>query len=240
MRVFESGVGHADRERVELGDRAVVGRRAAAGRRAARSARPGRRRGRSGRSLDRAHARLVQVDAGDVEAGLGERHRQRQAGVAEADDADLRLARARCARRRSRCGCHKLCSQASDRTRRGSSIPSAIQNLPCPFRTPSARSWRTSSALWGFLVAAAIVLVLTPLVAALAPRIGGVDDKTDRPRVHKRPVPAHRRARDRRRDPRADVDLHRPRRRLARDPASGRCWRPRSGWSTTSGASGRA
>ena len=46
-----------------------------------------------------------------------------------------------------------------------------------------------SSALWGFLVAAAIVLVLTPVVSVLAPRIGGVDDKTDRPRVHKLPVP---------------------------------------------------
>jgi UDP-GlcNAc:undecaprenyl-phosphate GlcNAc-1-phosphate transferase len=46
-----------------------------------------------------------------------------------------------------------------------------------------------SSALWGFLVAVGIVLVLTPIVSALAPRIGGVDDKTDRPRVHTRPVP---------------------------------------------------
>jgi len=46
-----------------------------------------------------------------------------------------------------------------------------------------------SSALWGFLVAVGIVLVLTPLVSALAPRIGGVDDKTDRPRVHTNPVP---------------------------------------------------
>ena len=46
-----------------------------------------------------------------------------------------------------------------------------------------------SSALWGFLVAVGIVLVLTPVVSAVAPRIGGVDDKTDRPRVHKRPVP---------------------------------------------------
>jgi UDP-GlcNAc:undecaprenyl-phosphate GlcNAc-1-phosphate transferase len=46
-----------------------------------------------------------------------------------------------------------------------------------------------SSALWGFLVAVGIVLVATPLVSALAPRIGGVDDKTDRPRVHTRPVP---------------------------------------------------
>jgi UDP-N-acetylmuramyl pentapeptide phosphotransferase/UDP-N-acetylglucosamine-1-phosphate transferase len=35
-----------------------------------------------------------------------------------------------------------------------------------------------------------IVLLLTPLVARLAPRIGGVDDKHDRPRVHGgRPIP---------------------------------------------------
>jgi UDP-GlcNAc:undecaprenyl-phosphate/decaprenyl-phosphate GlcNAc-1-phosphate transferase len=46
-----------------------------------------------------------------------------------------------------------------------------------------------SSALWGFLVAVGIVLVLTPVVSAIAPRIGGVDDKTDRPRVHTKPVP---------------------------------------------------
>ena len=45
------------------------------------------------------------------------------------------------------------------------------------------------SAVWGFLAAAAIVLVLTPLTARLAPWIGGVDDRADRPRVHKRPVP---------------------------------------------------
>jgi UDP-GlcNAc:undecaprenyl-phosphate GlcNAc-1-phosphate transferase len=46
------------------------------------------------------------------------------------------------------------------------------------------------TAIWGFLTAAALVLVLTPLVARLAPRIGGVDDKRDRPRVHGgRPIP---------------------------------------------------
>ena len=44
-------------------------------------------------------------------------------------------------------------------------------------------------ALRGFAVAAVIVLALTPLVARLAPRVGGVDDRDDRPRVHKRPVP---------------------------------------------------
>ena len=40
-----------------------------------------------------------------------------------------------------------------------------------------------------FLVAAAVVLIATPVIARLAPRIGGVDDSSDRPRVHTRPVP---------------------------------------------------
>jgi UDP-GlcNAc:undecaprenyl-phosphate/decaprenyl-phosphate GlcNAc-1-phosphate transferase len=45
--------------------------------------------------------------------------------------------------------------------------------------------------VWGFLSAAAIVLLLTPLTAWLAPRIGAVDDpgSSDRPRVHSRPLP---------------------------------------------------
>jgi UDP-GlcNAc:undecaprenyl-phosphate/decaprenyl-phosphate GlcNAc-1-phosphate transferase len=43
--------------------------------------------------------------------------------------------------------------------------------------------------VWGFLLAATIVVVMTPLVARLAPHIGGLDDLTDRPRVHARPVP---------------------------------------------------
>ncbi|MDQ3865635.1 MAG: undecaprenyl/decaprenyl-phosphate alpha-N-acetylglucosaminyl 1-phosphate transferase [Actinomycetota bacterium] len=44
---------------------------------------------------------------------------------------------------------------------------------------------------WGFLSAAAIVLLLTPATAWLAPRIGAVDDPraSDRPRVHSRPLP---------------------------------------------------
>src|SRR5215218_7722014 len=45
------------------------------------------------------------------------------------------------------------------------------------------------SVVWGFLASAAIVLVLTPITARLAPRIGGVDLGGDRPRVHTRPVP---------------------------------------------------
>jgi UDP-GlcNAc:undecaprenyl-phosphate GlcNAc-1-phosphate transferase len=49
---------------------------------------------------------------------------------------------------------------------------------------------RDGTAIWGFLTAAGIVLALTPLVAWLAPRVGGVDDKDDRPRVHGgRPIP---------------------------------------------------
>jgi UDP-GlcNAc:undecaprenyl-phosphate GlcNAc-1-phosphate transferase len=45
--------------------------------------------------------------------------------------------------------------------------------------------------VWGFLSAAAIVLILTPATAWLAPRIGAVDDPgaSDRPRVHNRPLP---------------------------------------------------
>jgi UDP-GlcNAc:undecaprenyl-phosphate/decaprenyl-phosphate GlcNAc-1-phosphate transferase len=43
--------------------------------------------------------------------------------------------------------------------------------------------------VWGFVIAAVIVMVLTPLVARLAPHIGGLDDFTDRPRVHAQPIP---------------------------------------------------
>ncbi len=43
--------------------------------------------------------------------------------------------------------------------------------------------------MWGLLGATLLVLVLTPLVARIAPRIGGVDDVQDRPRIHARPVP---------------------------------------------------
>jgi UDP-GlcNAc:undecaprenyl-phosphate GlcNAc-1-phosphate transferase len=46
-----------------------------------------------------------------------------------------------------------------------------------------------SPAVLGFAVAAVIVVALTPVVARLAPSIGGVDDRDDRPRVHDRPVP---------------------------------------------------
>lgn len=46
-----------------------------------------------------------------------------------------------------------------------------------------------SDAVLGFLAAVILVLALTPLVGRLAPRIGGIDVPTDRPRVHTRPIP---------------------------------------------------
>ena len=46
-----------------------------------------------------------------------------------------------------------------------------------------------SPAALGAAVAAVIVVLLTTLVSRLAPLVGGIDDGTDRPRVHKRPVP---------------------------------------------------
>jgi UDP-GlcNAc:undecaprenyl-phosphate GlcNAc-1-phosphate transferase len=45
------------------------------------------------------------------------------------------------------------------------------------------------NAIWGFLGAAALVLVLTPVITRLAPRIGAVDKGGDRPRVHRGAVP---------------------------------------------------
>jgi UDP-GlcNAc:undecaprenyl-phosphate GlcNAc-1-phosphate transferase len=45
------------------------------------------------------------------------------------------------------------------------------------------------SVAWGFIVAVALVLLLTPVTVWLAPRIGGLDKGGDRPRVHTGPVP---------------------------------------------------
>jgi UDP-GlcNAc:undecaprenyl-phosphate GlcNAc-1-phosphate transferase len=56
-----------------------------------------------------------------------------------------------------------------------------------------SEAWRAligdGDAVWAFLSAAGIVLVLTPLLVRIAPRIGGVDAGGDRPRIHVRPVP---------------------------------------------------
>ena len=44
--------------------------------------------------------------------------------------------------------------------------------------------------VWGFLTAVGIVLVLTPVVARIAPLVGGVDDRGERPKVHgNKPIP---------------------------------------------------
>lgn len=48
---------------------------------------------------------------------------------------------------------------------------------------------RDGTVVRGFVSAMAIVLLLTPVVEWLAHRIGALDEPTDRPRVHKRPVP---------------------------------------------------
>jgi UDP-GlcNAc:undecaprenyl-phosphate GlcNAc-1-phosphate transferase len=53
----------------------------------------------------------------------------------------------------------------------------------------SVRALGDGAVVWGFLSAVAIVLILTPLIARLAPRIGGVDSGGDRPRVHTAPIP---------------------------------------------------
>jgi UDP-GlcNAc:undecaprenyl-phosphate GlcNAc-1-phosphate transferase len=45
------------------------------------------------------------------------------------------------------------------------------------------------SVAWGFVVAVAVVLLLTPVTAWIAPKIGGVDTGGDRPRVHTTPIP---------------------------------------------------
>ena len=43
---------------------------------------------------------------------------------------------------------------------------------------------------WGLLSAAVLVMLLTPLVARIAIRVGAFDmPDRDRPRVHKRPIP---------------------------------------------------
>jgi UDP-GlcNAc:undecaprenyl-phosphate/decaprenyl-phosphate GlcNAc-1-phosphate transferase len=53
----------------------------------------------------------------------------------------------------------------------------------------SLRALVEGDAPWGFLWAGGIVLVLAPVLAWAAPRIGALDDSTDRPRVHTKPVP---------------------------------------------------
>jgi UDP-GlcNAc:undecaprenyl-phosphate GlcNAc-1-phosphate transferase len=58
------------------------------------------------------------------------------------------------------------------------SLPDSVQAL---FDEPAV--------VWGFLLAAALVLVLTPLAIRVAPLIGAQDLETDRPRVHSGAIP---------------------------------------------------
>jgi UDP-GlcNAc:undecaprenyl-phosphate/decaprenyl-phosphate GlcNAc-1-phosphate transferase len=44
-------------------------------------------------------------------------------------------------------------------------------------------------AVWAFLCAAGIVLAMVPLIIRIAPRVGGIDEGGDRPRVHQAPIP---------------------------------------------------
>ena len=56
--------------------------------------------------------------------------------------------------------------------------------------TDSLRAlFEDSTVVWGFLSAAAIVMLLSPVVARLAYRVGALDVPNDRPRVHTRPIP---------------------------------------------------
>ena len=68
-------------------------------------------------------------------------------------------------------------------------VETLCYNRPMSFPDSLRALVQDSSALWGFLLAGGIVLVLTPVISALAPRIGGLDEGGDRPRVHTQPVP---------------------------------------------------
>ncbi len=70
----------------------------------------------------------------------------------------------------------------------------------CPSRTPWSALIRDGSGGLGVSLRGRDRAALTPLVERLAHRIGALDEPTDRPRVHVGAGPAHRRARDRRRD----------------------------------------
>src|SRR5687767_15075168 len=48
---------------------------------------------------------------------------------------------------------------------------------------------RDGTVVWGFVSAIAIVFALTPVVERFAHSVGALDEPTDRPRVHSRPVP---------------------------------------------------
>src|SRR3954462_12010748 len=80
-------------------------------------------------------------------------------------------------------------------TARAGGSPS-FRSTPCAITLSAMSLWDSlrslvedGSVAWGFIVAVAIVLLLTPATAWLAPKIGGIDRGGDRPRVHTKPIP---------------------------------------------------
>src|ERR671930_1124513 len=68
-------------------------------------------------------------------------------------------------------------------------VPAIGYNRPVSLTDSVRVLVEDGGAMWGFLLAATLVLALTPVTAWLAPRIGAVDTGGDRPRVHTGRIP---------------------------------------------------
>ena len=203
--------GDADRQRVELGDAPrsrssrvslpVDGRR---------SARRGRRRGRSGRSCTASHALVVEVDAGDVEAALrrtpspaaARRSRGRRSRCAAIARRDALVERRAVQSNLRRATMRRRCSATQDfRQGRPAGLrvnPAAI-NAPCPSPTRSGPSWGTGRSCGASSWRRASCWRSRRSPCGWRRASAALDDPADRPRVHTPADPAHRRPRDRRR-----------------------------------------
>ena len=203
MRVFESGVGTQIVSASSSRDRRVVGGRRSARRRGRRSGRRGRPRGTSRCSRTARTRSLVQVDAGDVEAGLRERHRQRQARRSRGRRCPtLRLARGDAVVERRCVETTSVKHLESRRSAMGSARrPRALcYNRPHVLQGLAARApVRAATRSWGFL--SALVLVLVPHAARRPARAANRRSRRrQRPAARpQRPVPRIGGARDRRR-----------------------------------------
>src|SRR3954453_12128885 len=90
--------------------------------------------------------------------------------------------------RSSNAGAERICvidGEASNATRR----PRLRYTTSMSFSESIRALVQDGNALVGFFAAGALVLVLTPLAGRLAPLIGGLDDKSDRPRVPRGAIP---------------------------------------------------
>ena len=188
--------GHADRERVELGHRGVVGGRAAAGRRAGRSARPARRRGRSG-------APAIALDALARSGRCRSRRSRPRRTPSRAAGPRSRARRSRCCASRvairsskARAGGEQASLKgdvertASGRTPGVHGLRSALRyNTAMSFPDSLARSSRTGRWSGASCRRSRSCCVLTPLVARLAHRIGALDDRRRPPARSRPPVP---------------------------------------------------